>query len=282
MLVDEAHRLNEKSGMFSNKGENQIKEIIHSSNFSTFFIDERQRVTLKDIGSFREITKHAQDADAEIVDLQLQSQFRCNGSDGFLSWIDNTLQIPATANEDLDGVDYDFKVLGSPSDLFGMIQDKNKLRNRSRLLAGYCWPWLSKKDKAAMDIEFPEHHFSMQWNLADDGMLWLIKTESVNQIGCIHTCQGLELDYAGIIIGKDLVVRNGVVETNALERAPQDRSVFGYKKYFKETPELALRDADEIIKNTYRVLMTRGQKGCCVWSVDPETNEWLTACVGDA
>ncbi len=282
LLVDEAHRLNEKSGMFSNKGENQIKEIIHSSNFSTFFIDERQRVTLKDIGSFREIAKHAHDADAEIVDLQLKSQFRCNGSDGFLSWIDNTLQIRATANEDLDGVDYDFKVLGSPSDLFGMIQDKNKLRNRSRLLAGYCWPWLSKKDKAAMDIEFPEHQFSMQWNLVDDGMLWLIKTESVNQIGCIHTCQGLELDYAGIIIGKDLVVRNGVVETNALERAPQDRSVFGYKKYFKETPKLALRDADEIIKNTYRVLMTRGQKGCCVWSVDPETNEWLTACVGDA
>lgn len=280
LIVDEAHRLNEKSGMFHNKGENQIKEIIHSSNFSTFFIDERQRVTLKDIGSFREIMKHAKEADAEVVDLELQSQFRCNGSDGFLAWIDNTLQIRPTANEDLREIDYDFKVLGSPAELLEIIRDKNQVRNRSRLLAGYCWPWLSKKDIGAMDIEFPEYNFSMQWNLADDGMLWLIKAKSVNQIGCIHTCQGLELDYAGIIIGPDLVVRDGVVQTDALERAPQDRSVFGYKKYLKESPELALKDADEIIKNTYRVLMTRGQKGCYVWSVDPETNEWLTACIG--
>ena len=129
-----------------------------------------------------------------------------------------------------------------------------------------------------MDIEFPKFDFGMQWNLTDDGMLWLVKPDSINQIGCIHTCQGLELEYVGVIVGPDLVVRDGKVKTDALMRASQDRSVFGIKKYLKEHPQQASADADEIIKNTYRVLMTRGQKGCFVWSVDPETNFWFREC----
>lgn len=115
----------------------------------------------------------------------------------------------------------------------------------------------------------------MQWNLTDDGFLWLVKPESVDQVGCIHTCQGLELEYVGVIIGPDFVIRDGVAVTDATERASQDRSVHGYKKLYKEDPESATALADRIIKNTYRVLMTRGQKGCFVWSVDPETNFWL-------
>ena len=129
-----------------------------------------------------------------------------------------------------------------------------------------------------MDICFPEHGFAMQWNLEEDGMKWLIVPGSINQIGCIHTCQGLELEYVGVIVGPDLVVRNGAVETDASRRARHDKSVRGYKTLLRANPADAKKRADEIIKNTYRVLMTRGQKGCFVWCVDAETNQWFREC----
>jgi hypothetical protein len=117
LIVDEAHRLNEKSGMFSHLGENQVKEIIWASKFSVFFIDEDQAVTLKDIGSKAEIRRWAEKQHATVTELDLASQFRCNGSDGFLAWLDNTLQIRETANDILDAIDYDFRILNSPEEL---------------------------------------------------------------------------------------------------------------------------------------------------------------------
>jgi hypothetical protein len=124
LIVDEAHRLNEKTG-FYNKGENQVKEIINASNLAVFFLDEDQKVTLKDIGSRDEIVKWANQADAQLEELELSSQFRCNGSDGYLAWIDNTLQIKETANYDLEGISYDFRVCSTPAELRDLIFDRN-------------------------------------------------------------------------------------------------------------------------------------------------------------
>jgi uncharacterized protein len=78
--------------------------------------------------------------------------------------------------------------------------------HRSRMVAGYCWDWKSKKDPAAWDVVLPEHDFRMRWNLTKHGSGWLAHPDSIREIGCIHTCQGLELDYVGVIIGPDLVV----------------------------------------------------------------------------
>ena len=108
ILVDEAHRLNEKSGMFHNIGENQIKEIIHSAKCSVFFIDESQRVTLQDIGRISEIKKWAEKENARVKEMELASQFRCNGSNGYLAWLDHILQIRDTANYDMEGIDYEY------------------------------------------------------------------------------------------------------------------------------------------------------------------------------
>jgi hypothetical protein len=117
LIVDEAHRLNEKSGMYANLGENQIKEIIHAAKCSIFFIDEDQRVTIKDIGTKGEIEKWAAKANADIINLELESQFRCNGSDGYLSWLDNFLGIRKTANTDLSELNYHFEVVDDPNTL---------------------------------------------------------------------------------------------------------------------------------------------------------------------
>lgn len=273
LLVDEAHRLNEKSGMFNHLGENQIKEIIKASKLSVFFIDEDQKVTLKDIGDKEEIRRWAAEMKAEVTVLSLESQFRCNGSDGYLSWLDNTLQIRPTANETLETKDYDFRIVGNPAELHELIRNKNKTKNKARMVAGYCWKWISKTNPLLKDIVIGS--YKATWNLNSDGQAWIIKPNSVNEVGCIHTCQGLEVDYIGVIVGPDLVVRNGTVITLPRERAGTDRSIHGWRDLFRENPDVTTSRLDAIIKNTYRTLMTRGQKGCYVYFVDDETRQFF-------
>lgn len=276
LIVDEAHRLNKKSGRFSNLGENQIKEIINASKFSIFFIDENQRVTLKDIGSIAEIKKYANYYDAGIYIMELKSQFRCDGSDGYLAWLDNTLEIRETANYDLDDK-YDFKVFDNPNELRKAIMEKNKINNKSRLVAGYCWNWISNgKNKSDIyDIEIPEYDFGMSWNL-EKSKTWAIDEASVNEVGCIHTCQGLEFDYVGVIIGDDLRYENNHIVTDYKKRAKTDQSLKGINKIAKEDGyEEAEKIADTIIKNTYKTLMTRGMKGCYVYCTNKELEEYL-------
>ncbi|GAB4139009.1 MAG: hypothetical protein Fur0041_14080 [Bacteroidia bacterium] len=261
--------------MFQNIGENQIKEIVNASKCSIFFIDEDQRVSLKDIGTKEEIRKYARKANAEITELELSSQFRCNGSDGYLAFLDNLLLIKDTANYNLSGIDYDFRVCESPNELRELIFEKNKINNKARLVAGYCWDWVSKSNPKLNDIVFPEHNFAMKWNLTEDGMIWIMKEESVNEIGCIHTCQGLEVDYIGVIIGPDLIVRDGILLVSPSARSRMDSTIKGYKSMLKQDEQSAKKRIKLIIKNTYRTLMTRGMKGCYVWSTDEETNTWL-------
>ncbi|MDB5232990.1 MAG: family ATPase [Chitinophagaceae bacterium] len=275
LIVDEAHRLNKHSGLFNNLGENQVKELINAAKFTVFFLDEYQQIHLKDIGSREEIIRWAELAGATVTEMELTSQFRCNGSDGFLAWVDNTLQIRETANEDLTGIDYDFKVFDDPNELFEAIYEKNKINNKARVVAGYCWDWKSKKDPNANDIVIEEHKFRKKWNLDKYGNLWLIEENSVNEIGCIHTCQGLEVDYIGVIIGGDLIIRDGKVITNPDKRSKMDQSIKGYKKLLEDDPINGRIVLDKIIKNTYRTLMTRGMKGCYVYFIDNETRKLL-------
>ena len=275
LVVDEAHRLNAKSGMFKNIGENQVKEIIKSSKLAIFFIDEDQKVTFSDIGSKEEIEKWANLENATVHHMALESQFRCNGSDGYLAWLDDVLDIRETANKTLDGLEYDFQVLSNPNELKELIFNKNKINNKARTVAGYCWNWISRADKSAFDISLPNFDFGMQWNLDTDGSLWIQAPDSVSEVGCIHTCQGLEVDYVGVIIGDDLIVRNGEVITNPNARAKTDKSISGFKKLLKTNPDLANKKADGIIRNTYRTLMTRGMKGCYIFCTDPETQAYF-------
>lgn len=273
LIVDEAHRLNEKSGLYGNLGENQIKELIDSSKCTIFFIDEDQRVTLSDIGSKQSIREFAKAKGALVEEYNLASQFRCSGSDGYLAWLDDVLGIRPTANQQLDGAEYEFKVFDTPEALHAAVEARNA-GNKARVVAGYCWPWRSKKDSSADDIVIGEN-YRRQWNLDQDGSLWIIAENSIEQVGCIHTCQGLEVDYIGVIIGPDLVVRNGQVITVPDQRDKHDKSIRGYKKLMKEHPDLARQETDLIIKNTYRTLMTRGMKGCYVFCTDAETVEYL-------
>jgi len=270
VLVDEAHRLNEKSGIFSNLGENQTKELINAAKLSVFFIDERQRVHFKDAGSISDIKYFSKKFGADVQELELTSQFRCNGSDGYMAFLDDVLQIGETANRDGFDIDYDLQVLDNPNDVFDLIVERN-INNKARLLAGYCWEWNNddnNRNKADhYDIVIEEYNFRKSWNLGNT-KTYMIDEKSVNQIGCIHTSQGLELDYVGVIIGNDLRYENGEVVTDFTKRAKTDQSIKGLKKLMREDPDEANKVANEIIKNTYRVLMSRGQKGCYIYCED--------------
>ncbi len=278
LIVDEAHRLNEKSGLFQNKGENQIKEIINTAKFSIFFIDENQKVTLKDIGSEELIKKFASEQGAGIYTFELDSQFRCNGSDGYLAWLDNILEIRDTANFDIDGFDYDFKVFDDPNEMRKAIEGKNEINNKSRIVAGYCWDWPTgntRNDSNFHEIKIPEYNFEISWNL-ESGDLFAIGENSIHEAGCIHTVQGLEFDYVGVIIGDDMRYEDGHIVTDYSKRAKTDTSLNGINKIAKgEGEEVAQRIAENIIKNTYRTLMTRGMKGCYVYCVDKNLQKYL-------
>ncbi|MDO5532985.1 DNA/RNA helicase domain-containing protein, partial [Sutterella sp.] len=148
LIADEAHRLEERSQYTKKTGnENQIKEIIHAACCSVFFIDERQRVTMSDIGSVEAIRQWAQKEGSAVTEMELVSQFRCNGSNGWLAWVDDMLDIRRTANYSLEGLDYEVELFDDPEAMRQKILERNRIANRARILAGYCWEW----DKAHKD-----------------------------------------------------------------------------------------------------------------------------------
>lgn len=276
LIADEAHRLNAKSGMFQNLGENQIKEIIHASRVSVFLIDENQRVTTSDIGSIELINHYAQIEGSLVYsgeELNLVSQFRCNGSDGYLAFLDNLLGIRPTANTIMD-LDYDIKVFDNPNQMREELREKNKINNKSRLLAGYCYEWITQRTPFGdeYDIELKDN-FKAKWNFGNT-TTWAIDEESFDQVGCIHTSQGLEFDYVGVIIGKDLRYEGNRVITDFNQRAKTDKSLKG----IKTTKNYKL--ADEIIRNTYRTLLSRGQKGCYIYCEDKALARYIKGMLG--
>lgn len=273
ILADEAHRLKLKSGYHSNLGENQIKEIINSARVSIFFLDEDQIVTTKDKGSMDEIKKWVDYYKKQGLkiqchegkNLELTSQFRCGGSDGYMAFLDDLLMIRNTANKVYD-IDYNIEICNSPEDLREKIRKCNT-NNKSRMVAGYCYEWITKnvsKNAPIYDINLGNFH--AKWNF--DTNKFATDPKEVENVGCIHSTQGLEFDYIGVIIGKDLLYRNNQVITNKEAIAYSDGS-----SGVRRCSDIAL--CDRIIRNTYRTLLSRGQKGCFVFCEDKQLSEYL-------
>ena len=269
LLVDEAHRLQEKSGIHNNIGENQIKEIIHASRTSVFFVDEQQMITLKDIGTIANIKYYAKFYQASILELELTSQFRCNGSDSYLDFVDAFLYNRRAAVH----FNFDFQVMDSPTKLRDLIKIKNT-NNNARLVAGFCWPRDGKNadNQDYMDIKIDD--FESSWNLKH-GEPFATRENAINEVGCVHNVQGLEFDYIGVIIGPDLKYENGKVVTDYKKRANTEKSLYGLRVLMRQDKEYYEKLADTIIRNTYRVLLTRGLKGCYVYACDKKLQEHL-------
>ena len=270
LIVDEAHRLNEKSGLFSNMGENQIKEIINASKVSVFFIDEDQKVTTKDFGSIDEIKKQAKLLNSNLFfgdEYNLVSQFRCNGSDGYLSFLDDVLEI-REGSYDINDIDYEIKVFDDLVLMKEKLYELNKINNKTRIVAGYTYDWITKSNPNSNEYDIELGDFKAKWNFSNTNT-WAIDEKSFEEVGCIHTSQGLEFDYIGVIIGKDLIYKDGKVVTDHNKRAKTDHSLKG----IKSTQNYDL--ADTIIRNTYKTLMSRGQKGCYIYCEDKQLSNYF-------
>jgi hypothetical protein len=271
LIVDEAHRLTERTKQsFMYYGENQIKEIINASKVSIFFIDTKQSIDIKDFGSIREIEKWAVYFDAEIhrgPQLQLRSQFRCNGSDEYMAFLDSFLYNQPFERSD-QKIEYDIKVFDNPIDMKAAIVAHNK-SNKSRMMSGDVFPWISRLNKSLIDIVIGD--FKAQWNRTK---AFATDPKAIDEVGCIHTTQGMEFEYAGLIIGDDLIYRNGNVITD-YSKHPDGANEYKRPHYKKINPTDA-PIIDQLIRNTYRVLMSRGQKGCYIYCVDQALSNYLS------
>ncbi|MBR4809991.1 MAG: DUF2075 domain-containing protein [Bacteroidales bacterium] len=267
LIVDEAHRLVKK--MYGDwTAESQVKECINASLLTVFMLDEDQAVTTKDIGSIQEIAKWCNELGSTIImreETKLVSQFRCNGSNAYIQFIDNLLQRrEETINVPLTELNYDFRVFDDACQMREALREKNA-GNKARMVAGYCYDWNVKHNRGDVDIALPGG-FRAKWNLESD-KIWAINPKSFEEVGCIHTAQGLEFDYVGVLIGKDLKYVDGRVVTDKLAISPDDKSS-GIR---------GARDdvARRLILNTYKTLLTRGQKGCFVYCEDEALRDYL-------
>ena len=280
LVCDEAHRIRKASwSMYTPKADRtdrpQVDELISTAKLGVFFIDDAQVVRPGEVGSSGLIRDAAVKAGATVHEYKLEAQFRCSGSSAFVNWIDNTLDVQRTANVLWEGDElFDFQILESPEAVETLIREKANKGNTARMVAGFCWPW-SKKPLAdgslATDIIIGGYERS--WNARPDATrlakgipkapLWAREPGGIDQVGCVYTAQGFEFDYVGVIIGEDLTY-------------DQDQQKWvGNKKQSHDT--VVKRSGDQfidLVKNTYRVLMTRGLKGCYVTFLDKQT-EWF-------
>ncbi len=267
LVCDEAHRLKNQGHMKRKiEGENQATQIIRASRMSVFFIDDEQVISNKDIGRFELLKQEAVKQNSTVHIVELDSQFRCAGSGNYLEWLDDHLY-DRKQDIQLDG-DFDFQLVDSPQELFKRVVEEK----HGRLLAGYAWEWNTKpvNGELSKDVVIEAHDFAMPWN--DPARIdWAIHPEGSHQIGCIHTVQGLEMEYVGVIIGNDLTYNP---QTQLLEVKRENFKDKGARPA-KPKKKYAIDPLDLLVRNTYKTLMTRGMKGCYVYCVDENLRDYI-------
>lgn len=282
LVCDEAHRIRKHSWNRYNKTKAedadrpQIDELLAVARVCVFFIDDMQAVKSDEIGNSSEIERLAGERGAEVHEFELEAQFRCGGSDGFVKWTENTLGIKRTANALWGGDDnFEFDIVDSPEELDAMISSKHADGHSARLVAGYSWKWSTKLDDGTLVDDVKIGEWSRPWNARPNSThlapgipkshFWATEEGGLDQVGCVYTAQGFEFDYVGVIIGNDLVYRPG----DGWVGRPENSYDNGLKRGTDVETFTAL------VKNTYRVLLSRGLKGCSVYFVDTPTRHFF-------
>jgi hypothetical protein len=288
VIVDEAHRIRSVSAHQYTKaadrsGKPQIDELVDAAKVSVFFIDDLQAVRPGEVGSAQLVRETAAKFEAELIEFELESQFRCGGSNGYINWIDNTLGIRPTANTIRKTDDpYEFRICESPEELERLIRLKDVPgQATARLTAGFCWPWSDPTADGTLVSDVTVGSWTYPWNAKPDaGRLargipkanfWASDPRGLDQVGCIYTAQGFEFDYVGVIFGDDLKYDWEKNEWIGDRQRSADKKVKGAKEQFVD-----------LVKNTYRVLLTRGMKGCYVYFVDKGTRQFFQSCMEQA
>ena len=281
LICDESHRIRKHSWSMYTKAADrtdrpQAAELLDVARVGVYFIDDDQVVRPDEIGSSGLIRQTAEQAGAVVHEYELEAQFRCSGSDAFVNWVNNTLDVRRTANALWEGDErFDFRIVATPGDAEALIRARVAEGHTGRMTAGFCWPWSKaplKDGSLATDVEVGDYR--RPWNARHDAVrlapgipkahLWAREEGGIDQVGCVYTAQGFEFDYVGVIFGKDL------------RYDPDAAKWIGNRKASEDT--VVKRGGDrflDMVKNTYRVLLTRGLKGCYVTFLDKDTERFF-------
>jgi hypothetical protein len=292
IVCDEAHRLRETSNdRFTAKARrseiSQACEIVRAARVSVFLLDERQSVRPGEIGTVEEIRSAAVDEGAEVREVSLKAQFRCNGCNGYIEWVDALMgEQPQHVGPWLQTEEYDLRLFDNPATMEAEIKQRATGGASARLVAGFCWPWSDPLPGGALAPDVKIGNWRRAWNEKSPEQhkkpgpaprpdrhpyyLWATRPERIAEIGCIYSAQGFEFDYCGVILGNDLVWRDGVGWV-ASRDASADPAI-------KRT-RFAEGALERLLQHTYRVLLTRGMRGTFVYSTDYETRELLRSLI---
>ena len=280
LVADESHRIRATSASrytpkSARSDQPQIRELLAASRLSVFFVDDHQVVRPNEIGSTDYIRSHAQSLGCRVWEYELEAQFRCNGSDAFVNWINNTLGIKRTANVIWDRQEeFDFQIFGDPLSLENAVRAKASAGHTARVTAGFCWDWSLPDDHGLLREDIVIGDYRRPWDAKPEARklapgipkasLWAYDPNGINQIGCVYTAQGFEFDYVGVIFGRDLVFDPKEGKWRGIPQNSSDSVVKRSKDQFAE-----------LVKNTYRVLLSRGMKGCYVYFMDDDTRNFF-------
>lgn len=283
IICDESHRIRTTSNNRFMKKEArsdlpQVEELMQAAKVSVFFIDDRQVVRPGEVGSSDLIRNAAKDLGIRVFEHELETQFRCGGSDAFVGWVNNTLEVETTPFVLWDpSEEFDFQILDTPQELAAMIRGKAEEGFSARLSAGFCWPWSNPNTDGTLVRDVQIGDWSMPWNAKQDsGRLatgipksnyWASDPAGIEQVGCVYTAQGFEYDYAGVIFGRDLVWRP--------RRGWSGQAEYSHDSVVKRGAKTDPATFTELVKNTYRVLLTRGLQGCYVYFEDDQTRDFF-------
>ena len=281
LICDESHRIREYSwNRFTPRAQrsdvSQVEELLNVAKVCVFFIDDKQVVRPNEVGSVDLIRNVANAHRCHVHEYQLEIQFRCAGSEAFVNWINNTLGIDRTTNVLWNQKeDFDFQIFDDPFILENAIRDKVIGGYSGRMTAGFCWSWSKQlKPDGSLQDDVVIEEYRRPWNARPEATrlprdipkanLWAYDPNGINQIGCIYTAQGFEFDYVGVIFGADLVYDLDIQQWIGRRENSADPVVSKSKDKFLE-----------LTKNTYRVLLSRGMKGCYVYFINKDTERFF-------
>jgi hypothetical protein len=285
LILDEAHRIRETSVDRYTKAElrsdrPQIDELVAAARVPVFLLDEHQIVRPGEMGSLEQIERHVAGLGFEVQHVQLDEQFRCGGSERYVQWVKRLLGLDEGGPiEWVPDPLFDVRVADSPEEMEDLLRRRHEDGYGARMTAGYCWPWSNARSDGTLVNDVKIGRWSRPWNSKSDrrirdvppAPLWATEDGGFEQVGCVYTAQGFEYDWNGVILGPDLVWRNGAFRT--VRDANRDPD-------FKNRTKISDTRFDLLVRNVYKVLMTRGMAGTILYSTDEETRQVLRDLVG--